>query len=321
MQAADGTVVANAMPSNSLGNIDRGRQRTLDILRVLDWTPATAQLLLKASMAFGDDNEPDSGFANARRVNEKMNELVDKKLVTKHTFTLEGRGATNVFYLAPQGYEVLYGWPAPAANRKFFRPAARLNWEHTHSNAEVIVKTLTAARSTNVEITAFRRENELKLQASGYTVEPDHFVRLETSGVCFNHLVEVDRNTETLDGASEKAWNHRILGYRTYQDQLLAGNRHDRSRRFRVLFLTTSMEHVYNFLSLAASIFQHDLRILFFATTIDEYLRSPDPLREPMLLDHRGDWHSMIDLHPTARFLKGSVRIPEKTVAPVGFGY
>ena len=135
--------------------------------------------------------------------------------------------------------------------------------------------------------------------------------------LCFNHLVEVDRNTETLNGVSEKAWNHRILGYSAYQDKLLAGHRHDRTRRFRVLFLSVSMEHVYNFLALAAALLPRgERRVLFVATTIDEYLRAADALREPIFLDHRGDWHAMIDLHPTACYLRRPARIPEKIFAP-----
>jgi len=168
-----------------------------------------------------------------------------------------------------------------------------------------------------VECRSFRRQNYLQLVASGYTLEPDHFFRLDASGLCFNLLFEVDRNTETLSGVSQKAWSRRIVGYRAYQDKLLAGNRHDRTRRFRVVFLSISMEHVYNFLALVTALLPRGpRRVLYVATTIAEYLRAKDPLREPILLDHYGDWHAMIDLHPTAAFVKRPVRIPKKIFAP-----
>lgn len=289
-------------------------QRVKDILRLLDHTPMPADLILQASATFGTVDDPDSGFGDVRRVREKMQGLVQARLVSVREYTITHRGPTNFYHLTPEGHRRLYQREPEEKHRRYFRPVAPLNWEHLYANAKVIVKTLVSAHRAGIPIVSFRRDRELKLQAGAYpAVEPDHFFQFTTSGRVFNRLFEVDRNTQTLDSAYPKAWRQRILGYEAYQDWLLAGKK-EPLRRLRVIFLTTSIEHTYNFLALVRDLVKNPDRVLFLAATVDAYLNDDNPLVNPVLLDHHGRWHALINIHPSAFFIKDPVRLPKQVV-------
>jgi len=283
-----------------------------------------AHLILQASETFGTADDPDQAFTNIRRVREKMQHLVEAGLVSVQEYTIANHGTMKFYRLSPEGYRVLYQHDPPDSHRKFFRPIARLNWEHAYANAKVIVKSLVSAHCSGVHVLNFCREKELKLQVGSHCVEPDHFFLFGAGGHSFNHLFEIDCNTETLDGVSPKAWRKRIIAYEAYQDQLLAnwkrGGESGSPPRLRVSFLTTTIEHAYHFLSLADELASNPDRLLFYATTVDTYLNDNNPLLSPILLDHHGNWHSLVDLHPTSRYLRQPVRLPQQTVAlPTSF--
>lgn len=292
-------------------------QRVIDILRLLDRTPMPADLILKGSQTFGTIDDPDAGFTDLRRVREKMQDLSEGGLVSVHEYTLTHRGVTNFYHVTPEGFRLLHGKNPEEHHRRHFRPAAKLSWEHLYANARVIVKTLVSAHRTGLDITNFRRDRELTLQAGSYpAVEPDHFFQFQASGRVFNRLFEVDRNTQTLDSAHPKAWRQRILGYEAYQDMLLAGKK-EPVRRLRVIFLTSSVEHAYNFLALARAVAKNPDRVLFLAATIDAYLNDENPFVNPILLDHHGHWHALINIHPSSFFTKDPVRLPQQVMEHV----
>ncbi len=290
-------------------------QRVIDILRLLDRTPMPADLILQASETFGRLDDPDDGFTDARRVREKMQRLTKAGLVSVQEYTITHRGATNFYHLTPEAYRLVYQKEPDEKHRRYFRPVARLNWEHVYANAKVIVKTLVSAHRGGIPILHFCRDREITIQAGPYTVVPDHFFQFKTSGRVFNHLFEVDRNTQTLDGSHPKAWRQRILGYEGYQDQLLATKK-ESLRRLRVTFLTTSIEHAYNFLALARELARNSDRVLFYAATIDAYLNDENPLVNPILLDHHGRWQALVNIHPTSFFIRDPVQLPKQVMEP-----
>ena len=311
------------MPKVSTRNIVPN-SRLRSVLRLVDRCPLPAHLILQASETFGAADDPDDGFTNVRRVREKMQHLVEAALAAVQEYTIANHGTMKFYRLAPEGYRMLYQHDPPESHRKFFRPVARLNWEHAYANAKVIVKSLVSARRSGVRVLNFCREKELKLRVGSHYVEPDHFFLFDAAGRSFNHLFEIDCNTETLDGVSPKAWRKRIIAYEAYQDQLLANWKRSGEPgpppRLRVSFLTTSIEHAYNFLSLAGELASNPDRLLFYATTLDTYLNDNNPLLSPILLDHHGGWNSLVDLHPTSRYLREPVRLPQQIVAsPMAF--
>ena len=226
--------------------------RVKDILRLLDHTPLPAHLIREASVTFGSAEYPEGEFRSDRRVRQKLQQLVDARLASEHEFTITGRGVMKFFQTAPSGYRALHGTDPPEERRRFFRPIARLNWEHTYANARAIVKTLIASHQAGIRVTNFCRENELTLATGSHAVEPDHLFQFCADGRYFNCFYEIDLNTETLQSQHPKAWQQRILAYEAYQDWLLQIWKQNGCRepqaRFRVHFLTTTTDHAYRFL-------------------------------------------------------------------------
>jgi hypothetical protein len=96
-----------------------------------------------------------------------------------------------------------------------------------------------------------------------------------------------------------------------------AGGRTWERPRFRVIFLTHSVERAYHILALAAEMTPNRGRRLVLAATQESYLTDDQPLLGPILLDHLGQWQSLIDVHPTAPYLKAPVRLPRPLDCPL----
>lgn len=85
----------------------------------------------------------------------------------------------------------------------------------------------------------------------------------------------------------------------------------------RLVLIQWSPIIFYNFLSLAGELAANPDRLLFYATSLDAYLNDDNPLLNPILLDHRGDWRSLVDLHPTSGYLRQPVRLPRQVLEPL----
>ena len=116
--------------------------------------------------------------------------------------------------------------------------------------------------------------------------------------------------------------SRKLTTYHGYREQVLsqwlaAGKKWERPR-FRVVFLTQSIERAHHILSLAAETTRNKSRRLVYAATLESYITADDPLHTPLLLDHRGEWQSIVDLHPTASYRKTPVRLARPLESPLG---
>lgn len=284
--------------------------RDRDILQLLDRTPATAALLLKASACFSGD-----AFRDERRVRERLQQLMAADLVRRFQFGQPGGGAMNYYKLTPGGFASLYGSEVALPPRSHFTEIPLSRLEHTLQLAEVIVHTLAAAFRYRVTVTKFHRENELVLSVGQYSQQPDFHVQLLHGGKTFNVLFELDRSTESLDSATDQSIRQKILGYEAYQDLVWHGWKQSGEQGsrpyFRVAFLTPSAPRAYHILSLARTLARNPDRHLVYATTRDEFLATDDAVGEAVFLDHQGGWQSLVNLHPSGRILRAPVRLPE----------
>ena len=114
------------MAKNFARNIEP-TQRVKDLLRLIDKTPLSADLILEGSRTFGSLEDPDPGFTNVRRVREKMQQLASAGLVAERSYTIVGRGVTKFYQLTPAGYELLYQAKPDDSQRRFFREMGKLN--------------------------------------------------------------------------------------------------------------------------------------------------------------------------------------------------
>ena len=91
-------------------------ERDQDILRLLDRTPVSLALVLKASSCFA---EP---FEDVRRVRERMQALADGGWVRSSPMATTSRRAANWHRLTPDGYRLLYGADAVVPHKTTFMP-------------------------------------------------------------------------------------------------------------------------------------------------------------------------------------------------------
>jgi len=289
--------------------------RDFSLLRLLSWTPATAVLLLRASIAF--EGEP---FKDERRLRERLQTLSAAGFVRSWSAAHAGGGLQKYYKLTPLGFERLYGPATTKPPRTFFIEISPSLFEHTLKLAEVIVETARAAHAGRVLIRQLFRENELTFAAGSDRVQPDCFLRLEFCKKPFNVAFEVDQGTEPLNSGAEHSIRSKLRIYDAYQETLLAewlaSGKSWQRPRFRVAFLTTSIERVHHILSIAAQTTTNGKRRLVLAATQDCYLSEPDSLRSPIFLDHTGEWQSLVNLHPTSSFHKHPVRLHPLVAAP-----
>lgn len=285
--------------------------RDRDLLQLLDRTPATASLVLKASTVFGG-----GAFRDERRTRERMQQLTNAGLVRRFHFGQAGGGVMNYYKLTTAGFAALHGHDAAVPPRSYFSEVPLFRLEHTMTLAEVIVHTLVAANAYRIAVPKFHRENELKLEVGEHVQLPDFHVQLFHAGKTFNVLFELDRGNESIDSGSYQAIRQKILGYEAYQDVVWQDWRRGGKRGlrpyFKVAFLTTSASRACNILALAGMLARNSDRRLCYAVALDQYLACADALREPIFLDHFGHWRALVDVHPTSIFIRNPVCLPQK---------
>lgn len=288
--------------------------RDLALIAVLEKTPATSSLLLKASEVFAGDR-----FLDERRVRERLQALAQARLVRCFPTALASGSVRNVYKLTPEGYRLVRSVDAELPHRSYFDPIAPSRLRHTEILSDVIVHTLVCAHRARVEVTAFHRENELTLSTRAIALMPDCHVQLTFAGRTFNFLFELDLSTESVDSHAFNAVRAKIEAYEAYQDQILlgwkvAGERGIRPA-FRVVFLTKSAERAEHILALTYDCAMNRDRRLCLAAPYDAFLGDDQALQEPIFLDHHGEWHALVSAAPTARFQLTPVRL-RKPVTP-----
>ena len=293
--------------------------RDLSQLRLLSWTPATTALLLRASTTF--DGEP---FTDERRLRERLQGMSAAGVIRSWPTAHAGGGLQNYYKLTSLGFELLHGTEMPQPSRAFFSEVSPSLFDHTFRLAEVIVETVRASHSKRVTIERFIRENELTFAAGDAEVQPDCFFRLSTGGRAFNLAFEIDQSTESVGSHAASSIRRKISIYHAYQERVLeewlrAGKTWERPR-FRVVFLTKSVERAYHILALAAETAATKSRRLVLAATFDTYVTEVSPLHAPSFLDHLGTWQSLVDLHPTASYQKAPIRLARSVESPLGVG-
>ncbi|MDZ4683519.1 MAG: replication-relaxation family protein [Planctomycetaceae bacterium] len=283
--------------------------RDRSLLQLLSRTPATTVLLVQASRTF------DGGaFADERRLRERLQALGQAGFTRHWSTATIGGGLQNYYKLTPAGFQVLYGTDVPQPPRSYFGEIASSHFAHTLRLAEVIVATLGAAHDHRLTLARFFRENELMFPVGDEQVQPDCFFRLTTGGRAFNLAFEIDQSTETVESLLDTSLRHRLDLYDAYQDQLLRGwitdGRTGERPRFRVVFLTRSVQRAYHLLAVAGAVARVPARRLVQAATQDDYLGATDRLQTPLFVDHHGTWQALINLHPSARSSRPAVRLP-----------
>jgi hypothetical protein len=136
--------------------------RDLAILRLLDHTPASTQLILKASATFAD--EP---FRDERRVRERLQCLTSMRLLRSFSAPQGIGGLANWYTLTADGYRYLHGKDAHIPQRTKFEPVSASRFHHTQVLAEVSVHIITAAHARRITVSHFLGDRELTIEEGG----------------------------------------------------------------------------------------------------------------------------------------------------------
>lgn len=292
--------------------------RDLALLRLLDRTPVTSQLVLKASVAFAD--EP---FRDERRVRERLQALAEHGFVRSFPIAQIAGGPLNWYKLTPAGWRMLSGTDSALPHRSFFEAIPPSRFEHVRIVAETIVHVTVAAHRLRTHITSFHGDGQLVLETNVHRLVPDCHIQLQRDERLFNFLVEIDNSTETLTTERINSIRSKLEGYEWYQDSVWNGwkqqGRPGPRPYFRVVFLTRSSERSNNILWLARNVAKNRDRHLVYAGTQDGFLASDAPLLEPLFNEHDGQWQCLLQMQPTSRFTLTPVRLRPVNVSTLPF--
>lgn len=289
------------------------RERDLALLRLLDKTPATAALIVKASATFGQE-----AFLDERRARERLQTLESCGLLRSFTPPYAMGSSLRWYKLSRDGFLHLHGAETSPPSKSQFANIPPSRIEHTHVVAEVIVHSLVAAHQFRLKTTTCLGDGALVVDIGFSRQAPDCFFQFQSGGKTFNVLFEVDNGTEPLTTNRIQSIRSKITTYEAYQDAV----RYDWKRaaefgtrpRFRVAFLTKSADRANHILWLARETARNPDRRLCYAATQDTYLAESDALRAPLFNDHHGHWQSLVNTHPTSQFLRTPIRL----AAPMG---
>ncbi len=278
------------------------------LLRLLDRTPATTSLILKASETFA--GEP---FRDDRRVRERLQTLADNHFVRAFPATQGVGGPVNWYKLTSAGYRMLHGSTAELPHRTRFEAIAPSRFQHTQALAEIIVQTLVTAHRNRTEIPHFSGDGEAVLEVGPQKYRPDCFFQFSQSGRQFNVYFEIDQSTESVDSNTEQSIRTKLIHYEACQDSFWHWwkQRGEQGTRpyFRAIFLTRSQDRANHILWLARECARNADRHLIYAATQDTFLSEPRALHAPIFLDHHGRWQALVNPHPTSNFERTPVRL------------
>lgn len=291
-------------------------KRDLSLLGLLEMTPATAVQIRKASVTFG--GEP---FRDERRVRERLQALADAGFVQVWSAAISGGGLMHYYRLTTTGQRSLHPDEEHASRKSVVSEIAPSRFQHAMATAEIIVHTLVACDEAHVHVVKYHGDGLLTLQVGEYKQQPDCHFQFAHGDRHFNVLFEVDNATEPIDSHREHSIRTKVLGYEAYQDWVWENwKRHGRQGPrpyFRVVFLTRGSERAGHILWFAGRCARNRDRRLCYAATQDAYLGEPRAVTAAIFNDHRGDWQSLVNLHPSSKVLRTPIRL-SAPLAPLG---
>lgn len=256
-------------------------ERDLELLGAIDLHPLTAEQLLKLSSTF---REP---FTQLRLLQRRLKRLSDAGFVRSWPFATTTGASPHYFKLTRMGLKTLCDEGAPLPGRRHFEAIAFGHHHHTRCLGDFLVQMLVHAHAQRVTVGNVTRENEVRLEADGFTLFPDCTFHVSLpSGQAFRYMVELDNGTERVRSAIDtESIERKIRGYDAYQARFDALD----PLRPVVLFITTrSSERTRHILDAARQTMANPNRTVFLAADLRTFLSAADPLSASCLTDNRG---------------------------------
>lgn len=283
-------------------------KRDVEVLGLLEMTPATAAHIRQASVTFSEES-----FRDERRVRERMQTLKSAGFVQGFPAAVAGGGLKHYYRLTVAGFRVLHPDREKFPGRLIVSEIPPSRFQHAMTTADVMIHTLVSCHASRVKILQYHGDGQLTLEVGEYRQQPDCHFQLEHGGRMFNVLFEIDNATEPLDSLREQSIRSKLMGYESYQDWVLRvwreNGRQGLRPAFRVVFLTRGVNRANHMLWLARQCARNKDRRLMYATTQDAYLSTPRAVTDALFNDHHGHWRALCDLHPSSAFLREPVRL------------
>ena len=154
-----------------MSSVTRGWQitpRDLEMLAALDYAPLTGRQLEKLSDTWA---EP---FPSARMVRERLQRMAEAKLVKPYNYAvIRSIKPENYYVLTRRGYQLVHGPDSEPPTKGYCSPVALVRQCHQQALSDFIVHTAVGAHRSGAQLTGFRRENTIRLDAGGQSVYPD----------------------------------------------------------------------------------------------------------------------------------------------------
>ena len=259
--------------------------RDREMLAALDYGPLTGRQLEKLSDTWA---EP---FPSARMVRERLQRMAEAKLVKPHYYAvIRSIKPENYYVLTRRGYQLVHGPDSEPPTKGYCSPVTLVRQCHQQALSDFIVHTAVGAHRSGTNLTGFRRENTIRLDAGGKSVYPDCSFLLAAKDETFRFFAEIDTGSERVRSDKDTDSIERKL--RTYD----AFQTVKPGTRFRVLFvcLQNSRDRMLHILETAARVISDPNRTLFYGITLTDYLTTLYPVTSPRFLDHRGGTHSLV---------------------------
>jgi hypothetical protein len=259
--------------------------RDREMLAALDYAPLTGRQLEKLSLTW-----PQRLFS-ARMARERLQKMADAKLVKPYNYAvIRSIKPENYYVLTRRGYQMVHGPDSEPPTKGYGSPVAIVRQCHQQALSDFIVHTAVGAHRSGTQLTGFRRENTIRLDAGGQSIYPDCSFLLAAKAETFRFFAEIDTGSERVRSEKDTESIERKL--RTYD----AFQSAKPGARFRVLFvcLQNSHDRMLHILETAARVISDVNRTLFYGITLTDYLTTLYPVTSPRFLDHRGGRHSLV---------------------------
>ena len=253
----------------------RGSKKSIQPLRRVALTErdlGMLQLTERFYLLSRDQYKDLCGFGSITRLNTRLAGLVRAGLLRRKLLPIyPGRGSAQALYhLGEKSREVLEADPSHVARQ--LRQVARWDLrqvEHVRAANQVLVYLVTALRCrSEVVLTAYRTEPELRRVFLGRALVPDGWIAWTAGGKRFNAFLEIDLHSESLS-----AWRDKVQEYVAY----LQSGAHQELfgfRSCRVLVLAKSAARIAHLRELAAAAGQL-FRFAELATVSSETILGP----------------------------------------------
>lgn len=249
---------------------------------------ATADQVYRASSTFA------LCFASLDRAQRRLKQLHEAGWLRRYEYqTVAGIERAGYFKLALRGYrEWLDDHQAESPTKRFFEPIAEGKYRHDYYLTEVIVNTLLGARRRGLAVVNFHPQGIATVHVGGEPLLPDAIYELVTqTGRRFPQCIEIDGSSERRSVRGPDRWSTKNLRYDRWADQL-AGE--GKSLPQVQVFSWKSPQRCQNILARFGEETRDANRILYKGCFVADYLKSRDPIGEPIFADHRRDGVPMI---------------------------